>query len=275
MLGVIPKVKKLDSVSKSHIVAANSDRHVTENFRSILSYLKINELSKNGSVFLITSTVPGEGKSFVSSNLALSFAANGEKVLLLDADLRLPNIAKSLQLDNESGVLDFISSENDSFEDFIIPEVYPNLDVLSSGGKSKNPTAVLGDPKFESMILQVRDSYDKIIIDSPPLAAVSDALNVVPLIDSVIYIVRYDTVKKNLISSCVRKLWESKTPVVGAIMNNVALGLSSYYYSHYTDKKYSDYYLQDDFLTAEVDSNQTTDELDSDLDDTIEQKVDS
>ncbi len=275
MLGVIPKVKKLDSVSKSHIVAANSDRHVTENFRSILSYLKINELSKNGSVFLITSTVPGEGKSFVSSNLALSFAANGEKVLLLDADLRLPNIAKSLQLDNESGVLDFISSENDSFEDFIIPEVYPNLDVLPSGGKSKNPTAVLGDPKFESMILQVRDSYDKIIIDSPPLAAVSDALNVVPLIDSVIYIVRYDTVKKNLISSCVRKLWESKTPVVGAIMNNVALGLSSYYYSHYTDKKYSDYYLQDDFLTAEVDSNQTTDGLDSDLDDTIEQKVDS
>ena len=108
MLGIIPKVKKLDSVSKSHIVATHSDRHVTENFRSMLSYLKINDISKNGSVFLITSTIPGEGKSFVSSNLALSFAANGEKVLLLDADLRLPNVAKSLQIENNLGVLDYM-----------------------------------------------------------------------------------------------------------------------------------------------------------------------
>ena len=275
MLGIIPKVKKLDSVSKSHIVATHSDRHVTENFRSMLSYLKINDISKNGSVFLITSTVPGEGKSFVSSNLALSFAANGEKVLLLDADLRLPNVAKSLQIENDLGVLDYVSNENDPLEEFIVSEVYPNLDVLPSGGKSKNPTAVLNDPRFESMLLQVRDLYDKIIIDSPPLAAVSDSLNVVPMVDSVIYIVQYDTVKKSLMSACVRKLWESKIPVVGAIMNNVALGLSSYYYSHYSNKKYSDYYMQDDFLTAEADPNEGTTELNPDLDDTVEQKIDS
>ena len=143
-------------------------------------------------MFLITSTVPGEGKSFVSSNLALSFAANGERVLLLDGDLRLPNIAKSLQLENQSGVLDYINSEGESIDDFILSEVYPNLDVLASGGKSKNPTAVLSDPKFESMLLQLRDSYDKIIIDSPPLAAVSDALNIVPMVDSVLYVVRFD-----------------------------------------------------------------------------------
>ena len=201
LLGIIPKVKKLDSVAKSHIVATHSDRHITENFRSILSYLKINDHSKNASMFLITSTVPGEGKSFVSSNLALSFAANGERVLLLDGDLRLPNIAKSLQLENQSGVLDYINSEGESIDDFILSEVYPNLDVLTSGGKSKNPTAVLSDPKFESMLLQLRDSYDKVIIDSPPLAAVSDALNIVPMVDSVLYVVRFDTVKKSMAGS--------------------------------------------------------------------------
>ena len=146
---------------------------------------------------------------------------------------------------------------------------------MPSGGKSKNPTAVLSDPKFESMLLQVRDLYDKIIIDSPPLAAVSDALNVVPMVDSVIYVVQYDSVKKNLMSSCVRKLWESKTPVVGAIMNNVALGLSSYYYSHYTNKKYSDYYIQDDFLTAEADSDDSAEGLNSELDNSVEKKIDS
>ena len=248
ILGIIPKVKKLDSVSKSHIVTSTTNRHVTENFRSMLSYLKINDQTKNSNVFLLTSTVPSEGKSFISSNLALSFASNGEKVLLLDGDLRLPNVAKSLQLENESGVLDYIQGEG-TFDSYIVKEVYPNLDVLPSGGKAKNPTAILNDNKFESMLLQLRDRYDKIIIDSPPLAAVSDSLNIVPLVDAVIYIIKYDSVKKSLANSCIRRLWESKTPLLGAVLNNVSLGLSHYYYSQYSaNKKYSAYYMQESYL---------------------------
>jgi succinoglycan biosynthesis transport protein ExoP len=248
ILGIIPKVKKLDSVSKSHIVTSTTNRHVTENFRSMLSYLKINDQTKNSNVFLLTSTVPSEGKSFISSNLALSFASNGEKVLLLDGDLRLPNVAKSLQLENESGVLDYIQGEG-TFDSYIVKEVYPNLDILASGGKAKNPTAILNDNKFESMLLQLRDRYDKIIIDSPPLAAVSDSLNIVPLVDAVIYVIKYDSVKKSLANSCIRRLWESKTPLLGAVLNNVSLGLSHYYYSQYSaNKKYSAYYMQESYL---------------------------
>ena len=248
ILGIIPKVKKLDSVSKSHIVTSTTNRHVTENFRSMLSYLKINDQTKNSNVFLLTSTVPSEGKSFISSNLALSFASNGEKVLLLDGDLRLPNVAKSLQLENESGVLDYIQGEG-TFDSYIVKEVYPNLDVLPSGGKAKNPTAILNDNKFESMLLQLRDRYDKIIIDSPPLAAVSDSLNIVPLVDAIIYVMKYDSVKKSLANSCIRRLWESKTPLLGAVLNNVSLGLSHYYYSQYSaNKKYSAYYMQESYL---------------------------
>ena len=248
ILGIIPKVKKLDSVSKSHIVTSTTNRHVTENFRSMLSYLKINDQTKNSNVFLLTSTVPSEGKSFISSNLALSFASNGEKVLLLDGDLRLPNVAKSLQLENESGVLDYIQGEG-SFDSYIVKEVYPNLDVLPSGGKAKNPTAILNDNKFESMLLQLRDRYDKIIIDSPPLAAVSDSLNIVPLVDAIIYVIKYDSVKKSLANLSIRRLWESKTPLLGAVLNNVSLGLSHYYYSQYSaNKKYSAYYMQESYL---------------------------
>ena len=256
ILGIIPKVKKLDSVSKSHIVTSTTNRHVTENFRSMLSYLKINDHSKNSNVFLLTSSVPSEGKSFVSSNLALSFAANGEKVLLLDGDLRLPNVAKSLQLENESGVLDHIVGD-DSIDSFIVKEVYPNLDVLPSGGKAKNPTAILNNSKFESMLLGLRDNYDKIIIDSPPLAAVSDSLNMVPLVDAIIYVIKYDAVKKSLANTCIRRLWESKTPVLGAVLNNVALGLSTYYYSQYSaNKKYSAYYMQESYL-GNIDDEQS------------------
>ena len=189
--------------------------------------------------------------------MALSFAANGEKVLLLDGDLRLPNVAKSLQLENDSGVLDHILGE-DSIESYIVKEVYPNLDVLPSGGKAKNPTAVLNDSKFESMLLKLRDNYDKIVIDSPPLAAVSDSLNIVPLVDAIIYVIKYDTVKKTLANSCIRRLWESKTPVLGAVLNNVALGLSTYYYSQYSaNKKYSAYYMQESYL-GDIDDGESS-----------------
>ncbi|MDC3132114.1 polysaccharide biosynthesis tyrosine autokinase [Opitutae bacterium] len=248
ILGIIPKIKKLDSFSKAHIVTSTTNRHVTENFRSMLSYLKISDHTKSSNVFLLTSTVPSEGKSFISSNLALSFASNGEKVLLLDGDLRLPNVAKSFQIENESGVLDYITGE-EPFDSYIIKEVYPNLDVLPSGGKAKNPTAILSDNKFESMLHQLRDRYDKIIIDSPPLAAVSDSLNLVPLVDAIIYVIKYDSVKKSLANSSIRRLSESKTPLLGAILNNVSLGLSNYYYSQYSaNKKYSAYYMQESYL---------------------------
>ncbi|MDQ8193052.1 polysaccharide biosynthesis tyrosine autokinase [Coraliomargarita sp. SDUM461004] len=242
MLGVIPRIKKLDSNSKAQAVASNVDRHVTETFRSIHSALKLNDESKNAKIILTTSTVPSEGKSFVSSNLSLTFANHGEKTLLLDADLRLPNVARSLQLENEFGVLDHIE-KGVALDEVIIKEVYPNLDVLPTGGKSKNPTQVLNSAQFEAMLAELRDRYDRIVVDSPPLAAVSDALNLLPLVDGILYVIKFNTVKRKTAVVNVRRLWESNTPVFGAILNNITSSVSSYYYSNYSDKAYQDYYI--------------------------------
>ena len=245
MLGVVPRIKKLDSNSKAQAVASNIDRHVTEAFRSIHSALKISDESKNAKVIVTTSTVPGEGKSFISSNLALTFANHGERTLLLDGDLRLPNVARSLQLENEFGLLDHIEKEV-ALDELIMKEVYPNLDVLPSGGKSKNPTQVLNSAKFEAMIADLRDRYDRIVIDSPPLAAVSDVLNLLPLADGVLYVIKFNTVKRKTAVVNVRRLWESNTPIFGAILNNISSTLASYYYSSYSDKAYQDYYISQD-----------------------------
>lgn len=243
LLGVIPRIKKLDSNSKAQAVASNVDRHVTETFRSIHSSMKLNDESKNAKIIVSTSTVPSEGKSFVSSNLALTFSNHGEKTLLLDGDLRLPNVAASLQLENEIGVLDHIEKAAD-LDDVIMKEVYPNLDVMPSGGKSKNPTQVLASAKFEAMLADLRDRYDRIVIDSPPLAAVSDALNLLPYVDGVVYVIKFNTVKRKTAVANVRRLWEANTPVFGAILNNITTSLSSYYYSQYSDKAYQDYYIR-------------------------------
>jgi capsular exopolysaccharide synthesis family protein len=252
MLGVVPRIKKLDSNTKAQAVASNVDRHVTETFRSIHSALKLNDESKNAKIILTTSTVPGEGKSFISSNLSLTFANHGEKTLLLDGDLRLPNVARSLQLENEFGLLDHVE-KGVSLDEVIIKEVYPNLDVLPSGGKSKNPTQVLNCAQFEAMLADLRDRYDRIVIDSPPLAAVSDALNLLPLVDGIIYVIKFNTVKRKTAVVNVRRIWESNTPVFGAILNNISSSLSSYYYSSYSDKAYQDYYIhQEDDLEEEL-----------------------
>jgi len=255
MLGVIPRIKKLDSNTKAQAVASNVDRHVTETFRSIHSALKLNDESKSAKIILTTSTVPGEGKSFVSSNLSLTFANHGEKTLLLDADLRLPNVARSLQLENDFGLLDHIE-KGVSLDEVIIKEVYPNLDVLPSGGKSKNPTQVLNSAQFEAMFADLRDRYDRIVVDSPPLAAVSDALNLLPFVDGILYVIKFNTVKRKTAVVNVRRLWESNTPVFGAILNNITSSLSSYYYSNYSDKAYQDYYIhQEEELEQELAGN--------------------
>jgi Mrp family chromosome partitioning ATPase len=94
------------------------------------------------------------------------------------------------------------------------------------------------------MLADLRDRYDRIIIDTPPLAAVSDALNLLPLVDGILYVIKFNTVKRKTAVVNVRRLWESNTPVFGAILNNITSSLSSYYYSHYSDKSYQDYYIQ-------------------------------
>ena len=255
MLGVVPRIKKLDTNTKAQAVASNVDRHVTETFRSIHSALKLNDESRNAKIILATSTLPGEGKSFVSSNLSLTFANHGEKTLLIDADLRLPNVARSLQLENDFGLLDHVE-KGVALDEVIIKEVYPNLDVLPSGGKSKNPTQVLNSAQLEAMFADLRDRYDRIVVDSPPLAAVSDALNLLPLVDGTLYIIKFNTVKRKTAVVNVRRLWESNTPVFGAILNNITSSLSSYYYSHYYDKAYQDYYIhQDEELEDELSGN--------------------
>lgn len=217
-------------------------------------------------MILTTSTVPSEGKSFISSNMALTFANHGDKTLLLDGDLRLPNVARSMQLENEKGHLGHIQS-GESLDDLIIKEVYPNLDVLSTGGKSKNPTQILNSTEFQDMIAGLRNRYDRIIIDSPPLAAVSDALIILPLVDGVIYVIKFNSVKRKTAVLNVRRLWETNVPVFGAVLNYVSATMSSYYYSQYSDKSYKNYYMSaedefsDDFESM-VDDNQ---EAESDL----------
>lgn len=245
LVGIVPRIKRLNSLEKARAVAANADRRVTESFRAIHSALKINEASRNAKVIVTTSTSPSEGKSFVTTNLALTFAIHGEKTLVVDGDLRMPNVAKSLEIDDNQGINQVFDNEI-TMDDAIVKELYPNLDVLTAGGKSKNPTQILNSPRYEQMIHELRERYDRILIDSPPIGAVSDVLTILPHADGIIYTIKFNAVKRKTAKANLRRIIESNTPVFGAILNQISVAVASYYYANYYDKSYQDYYQSED-----------------------------
>lgn len=242
LIGIIPQIKKLDPVQKAKVVITNDDRQVSEAFLTLHSALRLKEEAKNAKCILTTSTIPGEGKSFVTTNVAMTFAAHGEKVIIVDCDLRKPNIHKTLQLENTKGVIDVVGGSS-SIDEVVVHNVAPNLDVIPTGGRAKNPTHVLNSRNFEQMIADLRKRYDRVFIDTPPLAAVSDAMIILPLMDGALFSIFFNKVRRKAAQFAAKKLLESNVPVFGAVLNGLNLAVSGYYYAQYYDKSYKDYYV--------------------------------
>lgn len=242
LVGVIPQIKKMELADKAQIVMNNADRQVAEAFLTLHSGLRLKDDSKNAKCLLITSTIPGEGKSFTTTNLALTFAAHGEKVILVDCDLRKPSIHKGLRLENNRGVID-VCSGTATLDEAVIRNVHPNFDVLPAGGRAKNPTHILNSKNFEQMLADLRKRYDRVFIDTPPLAAVSDALIILPLVDGSIFTIFFNKVRRKAAQFAAGRLLNSNVPNFGAVLNGLNLAVSGYYYAQYYDKSYKDYYV--------------------------------
>lgn len=263
LLGVIPRIRKLNSSEKAQVAVSNADRATTEAFRSLHSILKVNTIAKDSKVLLFTSTTPSEGKSFVVTNLALMCAMHGEKTIIIDADLRLPAMAKILGIESQNGVESHIE-DGKPIEECVIKDYYPNLDVLPCEKRSQNPTQALGSEEFISMLAKFREQYDRVFIDSPPVGAVSDAIALLPYVDGVVYIVKFNSVSRKAIQKNIRRLMVSNVPIVGAIMNMVPQGAASGYNLNYYDKSYQNYYTsQDEESEDEIIEEEDTSEEES------------
>ena len=242
LIGIIPQIKRMDQSEKAQIVVNNADRQVAEAFLTLHSSLRLKDESKAAKCILITSTIPGEGKSFTTTNLALTFAAHGERVLVVDCDLRKPNIHKSFKVENLKGVID-VCAGTSTLDEAIIKGLQPNFDVLPAGGRAKNPTQILNSKGFELMISDLRKRYDRVFIDTPPLAAVSDALIILPLVDGSIFTIFFNKVRRKAAQFSAKKLLDANVPNFGAVLNGLNLAVSGYYYAQYYDKSYKDYYV--------------------------------
>jgi capsular exopolysaccharide synthesis family protein len=230
LLGVIPRVDRMEQPDKAQIVSNGADRMIVEAFLSLYSILRVNDESRDAKLLLVTSTMPGEGKSFIATNLAQTFAAQGQRTIIVDCDLRKPNVQQSFRLNTNLGLVS-CCLQGARLDDVICKNVHPNLDVLAVGGRAKNPIQLLNSKEFENLVAELGKRYDRVIFDTPPLGAVSDALNILSLMDGAIYIVRYNFIKRGMAQTCVRRLLSANIPVFGAIMNDMNLGAAGDYYT--------------------------------------------
>lgn len=193
----------------------------------------------------VTSSMRGEGKSTTAVNLSYVFAEKGSKVLLIDADLRIPSIAKKLEIESSFGLADLLRGKGAQISEFK-SHLLSNWFVLPSGDIPPNPSELLGSSRMENVLNQLREIFDCIIIDLPPVNIVSDAISISSLISGMIVVIREEHTEKKELERCFRQLRLSNVNILGCVMNAAKSGSGSYgKYKRYKYYKYYKYYQSD------------------------------
>ena len=220
------------------VVHKNARSHITENFRKIRTNLDYFPLESKCRVIITTSTVPGEGKTFVAINTADIYAMSGKKVLLVDFDLRKPRLEKCLDLDNELGVSTALTNRK-TWQECLHKNVLDNLDVLTSGPVTPIAAELLIGKNMDTFIAEVRNEYDIVILDTPPLGIIHDAITLSKYADNFFYIMRSGISVKGYIEYINGIKEEHNIKNISMILNGLPVskhssyGYNKYGYSHY------------------------------------------
>lgn len=224
--------------SKSAIVVNETNNFaIGEQFRSLRTNLHyLHNKKDRGRVTLLTSSISNEGKSFVTNNLGMALAAVGRKTVILELDLRKPQILKTLNLPvDEVGLTDYIKGLV-SREDIIQSSgIHENLDIIGTGPLPKNPSELLEGEKINLLIDWLKDRYDDILIDSPPLHLVTDAIILSRLSNVTLYIIRHNYTPKSELDFVDRLNKENKLPKLNLVFNGVQMHRR---YGYYVDSGY-------------------------------------
>lgn len=227
ILGMIHKYKEDIPVSQL-IVDKKTKGLIAEAFRSVRTNLQFIYNEEGPKVITLTSTISGEGKTFVSMNLAGILAFSGSKVIILDCDMRKPKIHQGFQVDNELGMSTILIGKT-SINECIRKSSMENLDFITAGPIPPNPAELLLNKKMEDTIKELKKEYDYVVIDNPPVGLVSDAIVNLQRADYPIYIFRSDYSRKFFINNLNRLKEENKISNISCILNSVDLAKNKSY----------------------------------------------
>jgi capsular exopolysaccharide synthesis family protein len=229
-LGIIPVYD--NNVSVSQLIVQNNPKSIiTESFRTIRSNLQFISNTDGPKLAALTSTVSGEGKTFVALNIAGIVAYTGQKVLIIDLDMRKPKIHKGFGVKNEKGISTILIGIN-TIEECVQKTVIPTLDFITSGPEPPNPSELIISNKMNELLEELKKRYDFIVIDNPPIGLVSDALPILKQVDFPIFIFRSEYSKKSYIEILDRLKNESKISNLSVVLNAVNISRSNYGYNY-------------------------------------------
>lgn len=222
------------TAQRRNILNKNTSFHIREAFKSLRTNIRFFQTTEGCKKFCITSSVASEGKSITSLNLAITFAETNQRVLLIDADLRRPSLARLL-IEKASPGLSNVLAGLCTEEEAIRKNIYPNLDVMLSGEIPPNPSELLGTPRMKQMIDKLSANYDYILVDTSPVGIVTDACLVASVLDGVLFLVRQYKTEKDTLSKSLRQLQNAGVQLMGFVINGYEderIGYSKYRYKY-------------------------------------------
>ncbi len=236
-LAVIPRARRSSAEQASHLSTAQRNiglltqpkSQFAEAFRSLRTSLMLSHVGQPPKRILFTSATPSEGKTTVATNLACVLAQGGERVLIIDADLRRPNVHHRFGLNGRVGLTTLLTGAT-SFEDSLqrVPEI-PNLDVLPSGPVPPLPTEMLSSEAMHALLAKCSEIYTHVVIDSPPILSVTDGVILARDADAVVLVVRHGRSSKQIVRRARDLLIRSGAPITGVVLNAVDLRSPEYY----------------------------------------------
>ncbi len=239
ILGQIPDVSSEGALRDGDVplLKADDQRYMyAEAFRNLRSSLIFMPDQSELKTLLITSSIPGEGKSTIAANLAITMAFAGTRTLLVDADLKRGDLAKMFDLDGRFG-FSTVLRDDASWQSIALKTHYDNLTLLPRGPVASNPAELLLQSSLDAFMMEVREAYDLVIFNSAPILATDDTTTLAPSVDAALMVIRAFVTSVRLAENSLNALYQRQAKIIGLILNSVSTEVSDYY--HY---RYSQYY---------------------------------
>ena len=226
-------------MNKELIVNSDPKSNVAETIRIVRTNLQFSAIDKKLKTILITSSLPGEGKSFISSNLAVTFALNNHKVLLVDCDMRKGRLHKIFNVDNEKGLSNLLIDEIDvDVRKYIKKTDISNLSIITMGTIPPNPSELLASARAKVIVEMLKNKFDYIIFDGTPVIGLTDSIIMASLVDKVVIVTSVGDTNVESLKNCKQSLENVGANIAGIVANKTPSSNSSYYsyYGYYGEK---------------------------------------
>jgi capsular exopolysaccharide synthesis family protein len=236
VIGVVPKMQRAEA-------DALAQRATKEAYQSLRTSIIFSSSNRQRKLALVTSTGPREGKSSTVANLGRTLATSGDRVVIIDCDLRKPKQHVHHGVEREPGLTNYLAAprEESDWSVYLKPTESANLKLLTSGPLPPSPPDLLGNERFKQMLESMREVYDWVLIDSPPAASLADASLLASLADMVVLVVQHNSTDRDHIMKTVQQLGGVNPNFAGVVLNNVDMDRT-----YHKDYYYASYYYEDE-----------------------------